>query len=209
MFGITDDAAELSLIDHRVAQLFALVTGALAGATNALLNGDAAVAQSIIDGDRAIDDFTRELVALVWGKIESETTRLSEMRHLVNLLLILPELERSADLAENIAMRAVADLGAEMSPASRGYIHRMSDVALEMWRATAVAYKRRSAEGVVLDETDEEIDILHDRLTVEVATESMPTRIASEVTLIGRFYERLGDHAVNIARRIGTFAHTE
>jgi phosphate transport system protein len=206
---MADDATGLSLIDRKVAELFALVTEALAGATHALLIDGAVAAQHVIDGDQAIDDLTREIVDLVWKKIESETALHAEMRVLVNLLLILPELERSADLAESIATRAVENIGMEMSLVSRGYIQRMSEVALEMWRATAVAYRKRSAEGVVLEEIDEEIDILHDRLTIEVAAETMTADIASEVTLIGRFYERLGDHAVNIARRIETFAHIE
>jgi phosphate transport system protein len=206
---MADDATGLSLIDRKVAELFALVTEALAGATHALLIDGAVAAQHVIDGDQAIDDLTREIVDLVWKKIESETALHAEMRVLVNLLLILPELERSADLAESIATRAVENIGMKMSLVSRGYIQRMSEVALEMWRATAVAYRKRSAEGVVLEEIDEEIDILHDRLTIEVAAETMTADIASEVTLIGRFYERLGDHAVNIARRIETFAHIE
>ena len=53
-----------------------------------------------------------------------------------------------------------------------------------------------------MDEDDEEMDILHDRLTSEVISESMPVSIGAQVTLIARFYERLGDHAVNLARRI-------
>ena len=201
---MSDNAPESSQIDKQIVQLFALVTEALAGATYTLLNGGVEAAQHIVDADTRIDELTDEVVALVWPEIESGTARPNEMRHLVNLLLILPELERSADLAEHIATRAVVNLGAEMSPVSRGYVQRMGEVALEMWRATAIAYQERSAEGIALDEADEEIDILHDRLAIEVAAETMPTAIASEVTLIGRFYERLGDHAVNIARRIGT-----
>ena len=46
---------------------------------------------------------------------------------------------------------------------------------------------------------DVEIDILRDRLTGEVAAETMPTAVAAQVTLLARFYERLGDHAVNLA----------
>ena len=203
---MSDEVAALSYIDRQVARLFALVTEALAGATYTLLNGGVEAAQSVIDADQAIDDLTNEVVALVWSEIDSEKAHHTGLHHLVNLLLILPELERGADLAEHIATRAAANLGTEMSPASRGYVQRMSEVALEMWRTTAVAYRDRSPEAAVLDEADEEIDILHDRLTVEVASETMPTAIAAEVTLIGRFYERLGDHAVNIARRIGTLA---
>jgi phosphate transport system protein len=78
----------------------------------------------------------------------------------------------------------------------------MAEVALEMWREAADAYGDRTAHAEALAETDEEIDILHDRLTKEIAAESMPTAVGAQVTLLARFYERLGDHAVNLARRV-------
>ncbi len=52
------------------------------------------------------------------------------------------------------------------------------------------------------------MDILHESLTREVAAEEMPVSIAAQVTLLARFYERLGDHAVNLARRIELLADT-
>ena len=85
---------------------------------------------------------------------------------------------------------------------SRGMVQRMSDVALEMWREVATSYVTRTAAGTALDEADEELDILLERLTSEVASSAMPAQVAAQVTLLGRFYERLGDHAVNLARRI-------
>jgi phosphate transport system protein len=78
----------------------------------------------------------------------------------------------------------------------------MSDVALEMWREVSASYVTRTAAGAALDEADEELDILLERLTSEVASSAMPAQVAAQVTLLGRFYERLGDHAVNLARRI-------
>jgi phosphate transport system protein len=81
-------------------------------------------------------------------------------------------------------------------------VQRMAEVAMEMWRDAADAYADRSAQSVSLHEDDEEIDILHDRLTGEIAAETMPAAIGAQVTLLARFYERLGDHAVNLARRI-------
>jgi phosphate uptake regulator len=55
-----------------------------------------------------------------------------------------------------------------------------------------------------LHEDDEEIDILHDRLIGEIAGEAMSSAIGAQVTLLARFYERLGDRTVNLARRIET-----
>jgi phosphate transport system protein len=118
------------------------------------------------------------------------------------VLLILPELERSADLAEHIAQRALTGLGAEMTPSSRGTIQRMSEVAITMWNQAARAYTEGLAHFDELDEADDEMDVLHERLTNEVARGAMDAAVAAQVTLLSRFYERLGDHAVNLGRRI-------
>jgi phosphate transport system protein len=149
-----------------------------------------------------VDDLTADVELLVWQQIDDAATSSTTLRHLVGVLLILPELERSGDLAEHIAQRAVTNLGSEMSPLSRGIVQRMAEVALEMWRDAADAYADRAERAEELAEADEEIDILHERLTKEIAGETMPTAISAQVTLLARFYERLGDHAVNLARRV-------
>ena len=189
-------------IEARMVQLFALVSEALAGATDALLSNDVATGLQVVEGDQAIDDLTAEVELLVWEQLSNASLSPSALRHLVGVLLIVPELERSGDLAEHIAQRAASNLGAAMSPLSRGIVQRMAEVALEMWRAAADAYGDRAANAASLSEDDEEIDILHDRLTGEVAAGAMPTSIGAQVTLLARFYERIGDHAVNLARRI-------
>src|SRR5580700_10810383 len=196
------ESPELELIDTRMTQLFALVSEALAGATEALLGNDVAAGLAVVEGDQSVDDLTADVELLVWNQIDDEPRSGIVLRHLVGVLLILPELERSGDLAEHIAQRAVTNLGAQMSPLSRGIVQRMAEVALEMWRDAADADGDRSASADDLAEADDEIDILHERLTKEIASETMPTAIGAQVTLLARFYERLGDHAVNLARRI-------
>jgi phosphate transport system protein len=172
------DEEALSVIDRQVNQLFALVSEALAKATDALLSGDLEAGQAVVDSDATIDQLTAEVDELVWAEIDSGEPHGSDLRHLVGLLLLLPELERSADLAEHIAQRAVTNLGPEMTPRSRGIVQLMSEVALEMWRDAADAYAERSAQGVALDEADDELDLLRDRLTKEVDDEEMPAAVA-------------------------------
>jgi phosphate transport system protein len=197
-------AFEGSPVDRRVAHLFALVTEALAGATQALLRGEIALGNAVVERDKLIDELTSEVDKTVWHQIEAESPNRDQLLRLIGILQILPELERSADLAEHIAQRAVFNLGAEMSPLSRGIVQRMTEVALEMWKAAADAFGAQVLPAISLDEDDEEIDILHERLTVEVARGAMPAAVAAQVTLLARFYERLGDHAVNIASRIAS-----
>jgi phosphate transport system protein len=189
------------VIDRKVSQLFALVSEALAQATLALLTGDLDMGRRVVAGDQAVDDLTAEVELLVWEQIDQSSDR-AGLRQLVGILLILPELERSADLAEHVAQRAVDNLGVEMSPLSRGIVQRMTEVALEMWHTASDAYHAGLDTAKGLAEDDDEIDILHDRLMKEIAAEAMPIAVGSQVTLLARFYERLGDHAVNLAKRI-------
>jgi phosphate transport system protein len=189
-------------INHKVIQLFALVSEALARATDALLSDEALLGQEVIDGDQNVDDLTAEVELLIWDELQEGPVRGDELRYLVALLLIIPELERSADLAEHIAQRAVDHLGTAMSARSRGIVQLMAEVANEMWQEAANAFGDRTQVGERLDKADEEMDVLHESLTREVSSEEMPVAIAAQVTLLARFYERLGDHAVNLARRV-------
>jgi phosphate transport system protein len=198
---MANDTGQGSL-DRDVSHLFSLVSEALAGATDALLAAEPAAASRVVAADELVDALTAELSSRIWEDFDRLAPASAQLRHLVGLLAVLPELERSADLAAHIAQRAVTHLGPSMSPVSRGIVQRMSDVALEMWREVAASYVTRTAAGTSLDEADEELDILLERLTSEVASSAMPAQVAAQVTLLGRFYERLGDHAVNLARRI-------
>ena len=193
---------DFASIDHKVIELFALVSEALARATHALLNDEPLLGQSVIDGDQDVDALTAEVELLIWDELQERPVQGEELRYLVGLLLIIPELERSGDLAEHVAQRAVDHLGTAMSARSRGIVQLMTEVANEMWQEAADAFGDRDRISERLDEADEEMDILHDSLTREVAAEKMPVTIAAQVTLLARFYERLGDHAVNLARRI-------
>jgi phosphate transport system protein len=187
---------------EQVSLLFALVSEALARSTAALLGEDPQMGQGVVNGDVTIDDLSRETEASVWRRLKGEPPGWDNLRGAVGLLLLLPELERSADLAEHIAQRALTGIGAEMTPASRGIVERMSEMALDMWSRAAKAYRDGTVDCDEFDDADEKIDVLHERLTNEIATGVMPPPVAAQVTLLSRFYERLGDHAVNLARRI-------
>lgn len=83
----------------------------------------------------------------------------------------------------------------------------MSEIAIGMWRLTGDAYAKRSrGVGFDLDESDNELDELCAALVTEGSAQGQDPKIAVDLALIARFYERLGDHAVNLARRIDSLA---
>jgi phosphate transport system protein len=186
-------------VPQEVVRLFAQVREALARATAALLGDDVKLAHQVVAGDDAIDTESEDAEQRLWERLEGASV--SEVRQLVTLLLLVSELERSADLAAHIAERAAAGLGRVMSPVCRGIVQRMFEVATDMW-ATATEMLGKPPAAIDLHETDVELDILRDRLMNEAARGEMEPGVASQVALLARFYERIGDHAVNISRRL-------
>lgn len=198
----------LAQIDRQVLQLFAMVGECVAGATHALLSGDREAAKALADRDEVVDSLYREIEhqamdQLTVGRIDSP----DDLYFLVTVIRMLPDLERNGDLAEHVARRAARGLGTELSARSRGLVERMGEVAIHMWRATANAYADRlSTAASVVDTLDDEMDDLHVSLTVEVVAGTMPLPVAVELAMVARFYERFGDHAVNLAKRVAGLA---
>jgi len=190
-------------IDRLFVQVFALVGEAIAGATHALLAGDREAAKELVQRDEVVDKLTHDIGALAQGRLVSGQGSLEERRELVAVLRMLADLERNGDLAEHIARRAARGLGAEMSARSRGLVERMGEVATLLWRTTAEVFEERSAEGaLIVDDIDDEMDDLHVTLTAEIVAGTMSLPVAIELAMVARFYERFGDHAVSLARRM-------
>jgi phosphate transport system protein len=187
----------------QVVQIFALVGEAIAGATHALLSGDRELAKLVVDKDIVIDDLVNAIVDTAEMRLLEDTTlNIVDRRRLLTLLRILPEVERSGDLAEHIARRAARGLGSEMSPRSRGLVERMGEVASTIWReATDVIIDGKPEATGAIEDIDDELDDLHVSLTAELTSGSMTLPVAVELALLARFYERFGDHCVNLARR--------
>jgi len=195
--------SELEAIEGKVIELFAMVAEDLPGATNALLSGDDDVLQELAERERFIDALYPEIENLVNREIALQAPVASDLRFLLSVLRIVPELERSHDLVVDIAHRANHILSQDLSPRSRGLVERMGSLASVMWRQAADSwYKRDRSAAVALSELDSEMDELHASLVAELASGRMAIPVTMEMTLVARFYERLGDHAVNIAKRV-------
>lgn len=194
---------DLQMIDEKVVQLFALVAEGLAKATDAFLSGDKDAARELVLQDKLIDSLYHDVEDLVQHQFALQTPMARDLRFLLTVLRIVPELERSHDLAEHIAKAATRGLPNELPPRIRGLIEEMGRVGVEMWRAAARSYLDRDAEvAESLDGADDELDDLHVSLTSELVGGQLSVPVATEMTLVARYYERLGDHAVNVAKRV-------
>lgn len=194
---------ELDNIDQKVVRLFALVSEGVAAANEALLADDTDALAAVRAGERTIDALMLELETDIERLMLLQAPVAGELRYALALIRIVPELERSGDLAEHIAKRAGTGLAAQLSPTARGMLERMGAIATEIWRNAADAFAERDpGAGEALEAEDDELDDLHTALTTELLSGAATPAVAADATLVARFYERLGDHAVHIATRV-------
>ncbi len=194
---------DLEAIEAKVIELFAMVAEDLPEATRALLSGDRDVVRLLRERGRVIDALYPEIEELVNREILLQAPVASDLRFLLSVLRIVPELSRSHHLVVSIAGRANHILSEDLSPRCRGLVERMGTLASEMWRqATDSWYQRDRSAASVLHNRDDEMDELHASLIAELASGRMTIPVTMEMTLVARFYERLGDRAVNIGYRV-------
>jgi len=194
----------LDAIDEQVIKLFAMVMGGLAAATDAFLDGDRETARTLVADDQAIDSMQSSIEELVERELSRSPERgNADLRRLVSVLRIVPELERSGDLVEHIALRTPQGLARVISPRARGMVEAMGRIGVEMWRLAADAYADHDPGAIErLRALDDELDDLHVTLSSELAQGGTSNAVAIEMGLVARFYERLGDHAVNVTKRL-------
>ena len=194
--------AHLEEIERLVMRQFGLVIEAIAGATAVLLADDTEAARALVERDEVMDDLEYEVEETVEQQLLLEAPVARDFRFLMTVSRIVPELERSADLAEHIAAEAALGFGRALTPSLRGMVQDMGDISGAMWRRCADAFQAHDGEACVeLDRVDDDLDALHRRFVDGAAEQLTGERMAS-AALVGRFYERLGDHAVNIAGRV-------
>ena len=194
---------DLEAIEAKVIELFAMVAEDLPEATSALLSGNNEIMQRLLERDKVISALYPETEQLANREILLQAPVASDLRFLLSVLRVLTEFELSHDLVIQIASRANHFLSEDLSPRSRGIIERMGNLASDMWRQAADCwYQRDRSAAQALAERDDEMDQLYSSLIAELASGRMAVPVTMEMTLVARFYERLGDHAVNIARRV-------
>ncbi len=198
---------ELDRLRDGIVRLGAMTSETIGKGTAILLDRDISGAQRIIDGDDEIDAASLAL--------EEDTTRLlalqapmaGDLRFLLTTLRVIGELERSADLMVNVckASRRIYDL--ELAPQLRGLIEAMGVEATFLIRASIDAYMDADESlGAALDDVDDRLDDLHvsyiEAIFSSHQSDNLQLQAAVQLAMIGRYYERIGDHAVNIGERV-------
>ncbi|MCL2581684.1 MAG: phosphate uptake regulator PhoU [Streptosporangiales bacterium] len=199
----------LESIEAKVIELFAMMAEDLPKATEALLSGSPEILAQLAERESAIDALYPQIEELAAREILLQAPVASDLRYLLTVLRVVPEIERSHDLIMSIASRAGHLVAQDLPGRVQGLVRLMGDRATSMWRRATDAWYQRDREAAGrLVRSDEEIDDLYSSLVAELASGGVRIPVAMEMTLAAHSYERLAAHAVNICRRVTYLAGT-
>ncbi|MXZ97748.1 MAG: phosphate signaling complex protein PhoU [Acidimicrobiaceae bacterium] len=199
--------AEIDEIGDLVVQIAARVGDAVARATDALLKYDLLEAQQVIDDDELIDVVALEIEEKCQGLLALQQPMAGDLRQILAAMWINAELERTGGLACNICKGTRRMFPAELPPRLRGMIAEMSEEAVRLIRLSVDSYSERDvALAAALDDIDDRLDTLHRIFVRNVLErsrlEELDVQPTMQLALIARYYERIGDHAVNVGDRV-------
>jgi phosphate transport system protein len=203
---------EVSLDELRtgVLELGGLVLENTRRAAEALLENRLDLARTVVGADEEIDQHYSLLEYRVFEVMARQQPVAGDLRFLVATTRVLYEIERSGDLAVNVAKGLLRRDGYTMPPHLHALVARLARAATELFARGLEALRTMDATAAaVIDHDDDEVDAVVGELYRSVAanSENMGFDLAIEMSRIGRYFERIGDHAVNIAEHV-TFVVT-
>ena len=164
-------------------------------------------AQELIDADDELDALSIDIEERCYQALVLQKPMAVDLRAIVTALRLTSELERSGDLMVNIAKGARRIYGIDFDPRLRGLLSQMGEEAQRLMRVAIDAYAERDdGKAAALDDMDDRLDVLHKEYIQAIfethKAAGLDLQAGVQLALIGRYYERIGDHAVNIGERV-------
>ncbi len=205
--------AELAEVSRLLVAMADEVRDAMRRATLALLNADAGVGEGVISGDAAVNQLHREVEEKVYALLARQAPVASDLRLVVTALHIASDIERMGDLAKHVAKTALRrHPGRAVPDELTGVIRDMADVADRIAaKSSQVLATPDAARAAELETEDDAMDELHKGLFVVLLGAAWKHGVESAIdgALLGRFYERYADHAVNAGHHMYFFVTGE
>lgn len=197
---------ELLAISEMLVEVADEARTAMRRATGALLHSDAETARSVVDDDEQIDAHYHEIEERVYDVIALQAPVASDLRLVVTSLHIAGDLERMGDLAVHVAKTGLRRHPEAAVPAElTGVVREIATVADHIaGKVSRVLSTPNVARATELERDDDRMDDLHRQLLGTVLDPGWPHGVetAVDMALLGRFYERFADHAVNASKHV-------
>ena len=198
---------ELDALKKQFLSLSAIVEEKVALAVQALLEKNAEQARQIVGSDSDVDELEVALEEECLKVLALHQPVATDLRFIVSILKINNDLERIADMAVNIASRAV-DLDTARSKVPAPYdVERMSSLVQQMLKMSLDSLVERNVnEALQTIRLDDEVDELHKENFTKVkdAIRQNPEQMDEQILYLSlsRYLERIADLATNVAEDV-------
>lgn len=177
-----------------------------ADATTAVLGGDAAAARRVRSQLSSLDELNVQVDRRAFSLLARHAPVAHDLRLVMTAFGIAANADRMGALATNIAgIGTRVRTGVAVPAATLGLFAEMGRHAVDLAeRAQRAVIAADTVEAVRIQQGDEAMNALNRRLLGTVLNDSWSDGVAAatDVALLGRFYERFADHAVDIARKV-------
>lgn len=194
---------QLATLNNSLIEMGALIEYAIAKATKALEEQDAAAAQSVIDGDGVIDDKEKDIESLCLKLLLGQQPVARDLRQISTALKMITDMERIGDHASDISELCVYLCGKPYIKRLE-HIPHMAEETIKMLSDSIDAFVKRDlvlAQSVIAH--DDAVDELYCKVREDmiriVRDCAANGEQAFDLLQIAKYYERIGDHAENIA----------
>ena len=194
---------ELTKMHEDLISMAALVETAISRAVEALKKYDVDLAKMTMAGDKEVDQMEREIESTCLKLLLQQQPVARDLREISTALKMITDMERIGDLAEDIA-EVTLFLCEKPKYVAPEHLSYMAEATIKMVRDSIDAFVTRDlAAAHAVIEYDDVVDNLFDEtrtVLVERIHESMEdAEQAIDIMMIAKYFERIGDHAVNIA----------
>ena len=198
---------ELNQLTAEVARMGGLAEAQVADAVDSVARRDIALARAVVDRDTRLDAMHRDIERKAIRLIALRQPVASDLRRTLASMKLAVDLERTGDLAKNIAKRGLILAEGEPMPPLTRSIERMGKLVSMRLRDVLDAYAAAEIDrAIAVWNTDDEVDEHYNALFRELLTYMMgdPRTITAGTHLLfmAKNLERIGDHATNIAETI-------
>ena len=194
--------AQLERLNVELITMGAVCEEVISGAAKALLDGYSGLRETVLAAERDINQKERDIESLCMKLLLQQQPVARDLRTISSALKMISDMERIGDQASDIA-EMVEHIRAEVLPGSL-HIAEMARAAVNMVTNSVDSFVRRDMDiARAVEKADDEVDALFNKVKSEIialiAEKPEEGETCLDLLMVAKYFERIGDHAVNIA----------
>ncbi len=193
---------QLETLNKELTYMGALCETAIANAAKALLDGDNELARRVLVSDEEIDRKEREIESICLKLLLHQQPVARDLRQISAALKMVTDMERIGDQAEDIS--EIVSMSHITADADTLHVREMANATIEMVTSSIEAFVKKDeklANDVIA--MDDKVDDLFNKVKCElielIGSKKTDGETAVDILMIAKYFERIGDHATNIA----------